>query len=241
VFYYAFVVSSDNEMFEPQVQITGATMARVVIVEDQRLVGEFFQLHCRAMGHEVLGVYATLGEGVAAVETLRPDLLLLDFSLPDGNGLEAGRKFRQAMPRMKILGISAHHDDWTMMQVQRFGLHGFLDKQGQNPGVLTDAINAVLSGQIYYVPAVQAGTSSLRRDPNAFNRILSDYELQILSLIGESLSDDEIAVRLEISASTMQSRRRDIMRKLDVHSTPKLIRFALENGLTRPDQLVKRK
>jgi DNA-binding NarL/FixJ family response regulator len=234
-------VSSAKDQFEPRVQISSGSSARVVIIEDQRLVAEFFQLHCQAMGHEVVGVYATLAEGVVAVEAARPDLLLLDFSLPDGNGLEAGRKFRQALPRMKILGISAYHDDWTMMQVQRFGLHGFLDKQGQNPGVLTAAINAVLSGQIYYAPAVLEGTSSLRRDPNAFNRILSDYELQILSLIGESLSDDEIATRLAISPSTVQSRRRDIMRKLDVHSTPKLIRFALENGLTRPDQLVKRR
>lgn len=214
---------------------------RVVIIEDQRLVGEFIQQHCRSMQLEVLGVFGTLADGQTELRVSRPELLLLDFSLPDGNGLEAGRRYRSEYPQMKILGISAHCDPWTMMQVQRFGLHGFVDKHEQRPEVLTEAITAVLAGKIYYVPVVGEATAALRRDPNAFNRVLSDYEQQILSLIGQSLTDEEIAAQLNISSSTMQSRRRDIMRKLDVHSTPKLIHFAIVNGLTRVEHLGRRK
>jgi len=112
-----------------------------------------------------------------------------------------------------------------------------VDKHEQRTEVLTEAILAVLAGRIYYVPVVNEATARLRRDPKAFIRVLSDYELRILSLIGESRSDEEIAVLLNISPATMQSRRRDIMRKIDVHTTPKLIHFAIVNGLTRPDQL----
>ncbi len=214
--------------------------ARVIIIEDQRLVAEFFQLHCRAMQLDVLSVHGTLAEGMAEVRSARPDLLMLDFSLPDGNGLEGAKTILEEFPEIKVLGISAHRDPWTMLQVQRIGLHGFVDKHEQRTEVLTEAILAVLAGRIYYVPVVNEATARLRRDPKAFIRVLSDYELRILSLIGESMSDEEIAVLLNISPATMQSRRRDIMRKVDIHTTPKLIHFAIVNGLTRPDQLNQR-
>jgi len=230
-------VINPKEMNGKTVKGAAGAKARVIIIEDQRLVAEFFKHHCEAMSLNVLGVHATLSEGLAGVRANRPDLLMLDFSLPDGNGLEGAKGILEDFPETKILGISAHRDPWTMLQVQRIGLHGFVDKHEQRTEVLTEAILAVLSGRIYYVPVVNEATARLRRDPKAFIRVLSDYELRILSLIGESRSDEEIAVLLNISPATMQSRRRDIMRKIDVHTTPKLIHFAIVNGLTRPDQL----
>ncbi len=211
--------------------------AKVMIIEDQRLVSEFFTLHCRALGMTVLGAYATVREGIAEARARQPDLILMDFSLSDGSGLEAAKTLLAELPRLKILGISAHRDPWTMLQVQRLGLHGFVDKHEQRPGILTDAIQSVLEGRTYYTPIVNQATATLRRDPQAFIRVLSDYEVQILSLIGESKNDEEIGAILGISPATMQSRRRDIMRKLDIHTTPKLIHYAIVNGLTRPEQL----
>lgn len=233
------VINPKEQTGQPEKSPREAT-PRVIIIEDQRLVAEFFQLHCQAMNLNVLGIYSTLADGLAGVRAGRPDLLLLDFSLPDGNGLEGAKGILNDFPDIKILGISAHRDPWTMLQVQRIGLHGFVDKHEQRTEVLTEAILAVLAGKIYYVPVVNEATARLRRDPKAFIRVLSDYELRILSLIGESMSDEEIAIQLNISPATMQSRRRDIMRKIDVHTTPKLIHFAIVNGLTRPDQLNKR-
>ncbi|MBI3884732.1 MAG: response regulator transcription factor [Opitutae bacterium] len=210
---------------------------RVVVVEDQRMFAEFIALHCRELRLEVAAICATGAEGLAAVRQFAPNLLLLDFSLPDADGLELARGLRAEFPRMKILGISSHRDPYTMMQVQRFGLHGFLDKQDQRPDGLTEAIRAVMNGQIYFSPVVVEASESLRADPGSFVRVLSEYEIRILSLIGETKTDDEIAMAFNISAATAQSRRRDIMRKLDVHSTGKLIHFAITNGLTRPEQL----
>jgi len=216
---------------------SGPDGATVIVIEDHRLMAEFFLLHCAAMRLNVLGCYPTLAAGLAAVRAKRPVLVLLDFSLPDGNGLEAARVMMAEFPTMRIIGISSHRDPWTLLQVQRMGLHGFVDKHEQHPEVLTQAILAVLGGHIFYTPVVNEATASLRRDPHAFIRVLSDYEMHILSMIGESKSDEEIAAILNISPATMQSRRRDIMRKLDIHATPKLIHFAIVNGLTRPDQL----
>jgi DNA-binding NarL/FixJ family response regulator len=112
-----------------------------------------------------------------------------------------------------------------------------VDKNDQRPDVLSEAINAVLGGRVYYTPIVNESSASIRRDPKAFIRVLSDYETRILSMIGESKTDEEIGAILGISPATVQSRRRDIMRKLDVHTTPKLIHYAIINGLTRAEQL----
>jgi DNA-binding NarL/FixJ family response regulator len=140
-------------------------------------------------------------------------------------------------PQIKILAISSHRDPWTMLQVQRIGLHGFVDKNEQRAEILSEAIQAVLGGRVYYTPIVNESSARIRRDPKAFIRVLSDYETRILSMIGEARTDEEIGSVLGTSPATVQSRRRDIMQKLNVHSTPKLIHYAIVNGLTRSEQL----
>jgi DNA-binding NarL/FixJ family response regulator len=210
---------------------------KVLILEDQRLVAEFFAVHCADLGLEVLPWCGSCREGWAAIRTHLPDLVLLDISLPDGDGLELAKKVQKEFVQIKILAVSAHRDPWTMLQVQRLCLNGFVDKHEQSPDILTAAIRSVLAGQVYYTPIVGKSSASIRRDPLAFNRVLSDYETRILSMIGESKNDGEIAEILGISPATVQSRRRDIMRKLDIHATPKLINYAIVNGLTRAEQL----
>lgn len=218
-----------------------ASIGRVIVVEDQRLVAEFFTFHCRDLGLEVVQRCGTCREGLSAIRTHQPDLVLMDISLPDGDGLELAKTILDELPEVKILAISSHRDPWTMLQVQRIGLHGFVDKNEQRPEVLTEAIHAVLAGRVYYTPIVNESSASIRRDPKAFIRVLSDYETRILSMIGESKTDEEIATVLNISPATVQSRRRDIMSKLDVHTTPKLIHYAIVNGLTRVEQLGQKK
>ena len=205
------------------------------------MVAEFFTFHCRDLGLQVAQVCRTFAEGLAALRLLRPDLLLLDISLPDGDGLELAKTVLDELPQLKILAISSHRDPWTMLQVQRIGLHGFVDKNEQRPELLSEAIAAVLGGRVYYTPVVNESSARIRRDPRAFIRVLSDYETKILSMIGEAKNDEEIGLILGTSPATVQSRRRDIMQKLNVHSTPKLIHYAIVNGLTRAEQLAQPK
>jgi DNA-binding NarL/FixJ family response regulator len=217
---------------------SSAKQRRVVVVEDQRLIAEFLTLHCATLDLRVVQHCVTCREGWAAIRAHQPDLVLLDISLPDGDGLTLAKAVLDELPRVRILAVSSHRDPWTMLQVQRIGLHGFVDKNEQNPAVLSQAILAVLAGQIHYAPIVNESSAKIRRDPKAFIRVLSDYQTQILTMIGASQTDQEIAAALGISATTVQSRRRDIMRNLGIHSTPKLIHYALVNGLTRAEQLV---
>jgi DNA-binding NarL/FixJ family response regulator len=240
--YYLLIKSVNSSDSTPGSEAGGTSfIGRVIIVEDQRLVSEFLQFHCRDLRLDVVRQCAGAKEGLEAIRAHKPDLILLDISLPDGDGLELARQVIDELPRVKVLAISSHHDPWTMLQVQRIGIHGFVDKNDQRPEILTEAVLAVLGGRVYYTPIVNQSSASIRRDPKSFIRVLSDYETRILSLIGESKSDEEIAVILNVSAATMQSRRRDIMRKLDIHSTPKLIHYAIVNGLTRVEQLGRRK
>lgn len=215
----------------------GGFIGKVVIVEDQRMFAEFLQFHCRDLRLDVMPPASGYHEGLAAIRAHKPDLVLLDISLPDGDGLELARTVIDELPRVKILAISAHHDPWTMLQVQRIGIHGFVDKSDQRPEVVSEAVHAVLAGRVYYTQIVNQSSATIRRDPKSFIRVLSDYETRILAMIGESKTDEEIAAALSVSPATIQSRRRDIMRKLDIHSTPKLIHYAIVNGLTRAEQL----
>lgn len=207
-----------------------------VIIEDQKLFADFLAGCFKEWGIEVLANTASGIEGLGVVNRLRPDLLMLDFSLPDMDGLEIARQLLSDRARsdMKVVGISSHCDPWTMLQVQKLGLHGFVDKMNQSAETLRAALVSVLNGNVFYTSAVTESSARLRQDPKAFNRVLSDYEVKILAMIGHAMTDEEIATALGISPATMQSRRRDIMKKLDIHTTPKLIHYAIVNGLTRP-------
>lgn len=185
---------------------------------------------------EVVHSTASGRDGLEMVRQLRPDVLLLDFALPDMDGLEVGRQILadKSLSQMRIIGISSHRDAWTMLQVQRIGLHGFVDKMEQTAETLRVALISVMGGNVFYTSAVTESSARLRQDPKSFHRVLSDYEVKILAMIGNAMTDDEVATALAISPATMQSRRRDIMRKLGIHSTPKLIHYAITNGITRP-------
>ncbi len=213
------------------------TGLRAVIIEDHRLFADFLSACFKEWGIQVLLHTPSGIDGLKAVRAQRPNLLMLDFSLPDIDGLEVARQVLEECPETKVIGISSHRDAWTMLQVQKLGLHGFVDKLDQSREVLRNAVTSVVGGNVFYTRAVSESSARLRQDPRAFNRVLSDYEVRILSLIGQAKTDEEIAVELGISPATMQSRRRDIMKKLDIHTTPKLIHYAITNGLTRPDQL----
>ncbi|MBA4138296.1 MAG: hypothetical protein C0518_13370 [Opitutus sp.] len=227
------VRNSDEGEAAPGRRVSG----KVMIVEDQLLVAELFAAHCRGMGLDVVAQCDRLETAASVLRKHKPDLVLLDFSMPDGNGLEAGVKWMEEMPQLRVIGVSSHRDPWTMLQVQRSGLHGFVDKNEQRPDVLSEAIEAVLFGRTFYTSIVSDASRVLRHDRTAFVHVLSDYEMRVLALIGEAKDDNEIGAILGVSPSTVQSRRRDIMRKLNIHSTPKLIHYALAHGLVRTEHL----
>lgn len=207
---------------------------RIGIVEDEGITGDVLAAVCaREFGAQVV-VRQTLGRvGLAGLLEHKPDLALLDICLPDLDGLDVAAEIRRELPRTRVMALSALRDPLTFLRVRELGLHGFVDKREQSVTVLKTAIAAVLEGRSYFSPVMAAVLAELRRDPHAFHLVLSEHEQRVLVLIGNAKTDEEIAATVGLSPATIQSRRRDIMKKLNIHSTPKLIHYATAMGFSR--------
>ncbi len=178
----------------------------------------------------------SVGTCAAALDSCRrnpPDLVVLDLVLPDGDGLDLVPKIFTLAPASKIIALSSHIDEFTLQRALNSHVHGILDKNEQPVRILHEAIATVLAGQPYVSSLVQRLKASVHADPFAFDKILSGREQSVLSLVGDGQSNDQIAERLGISVGTAKLHRLHIMAKLDLHSTPQLIRYAVEKGFTR--------
>jgi DNA-binding NarL/FixJ family response regulator len=204
------------------------------IIEDDRITSDLLAAVCEREFRAAVVVQEPAGiPGLKALRAKRPKLVILDISLPDIDGLDLARVLLAERPQIRIMVMSALRDPLTMSRVRELGVPGFVDKREQSVTMLKSAISAVLAGNSFHAPIMAEVLGKLQRDPLAFYRVLSSYEQEILMLIGNALSDDEIAALMKTKPATAQSRRRDIMTKLRIHSTPKLIQYANEMGFSR--------
>ena len=205
----------------------------LLLVEDQVMFREVLRKTCeRDLGHRIIGECGTGAEAVLLAQTLQPDVLLLDLSLPDIDGLTVSERLHRAGCHPKVLILSSHCDDYTLYRVEKSGIPGFVDKNANTTEVLGEALQAIEAGRCYYSASYQSIRDKRRRNPHAFTKVLTEWELEILALIGLGFSDAEIGARLEISPRTVQTHRSNILRKLKIPNTPKLMRFAIDNGFT---------
>lgn len=178
-----------------------------------------------------------VGTGAEAERALSEesfDVLILDIDLPDRDGFALAERAASLREPPRSLGMSAYCDEFMVHRIVNSDMHGFLDKTEQSIETLRDAIEAVSSGRYYFSDAVKRVQRALREDPMAFPKLLSERDCQLLSLFGAGKSNDEIADKLGLSANTVHWHRKQILRKLDLHSTVELVLFAVEKGFTRP-------
>lgn len=204
---------------------------KVVVVEDQVLFKEFLiDLVEKRLAHEVVGTAADGEEALTVIRRELPDLVILDILIPKLSGILVARTIQEERPSTRILAISSESDIKTVHQVHQLNLAGFIDKNEASVEVLMAAIRAIEERKRYFSDSVKITVQKLRADPQSFQKILTRREQEILTFIGGGLSDGEIGQKLGLSDSSVQSHRRNLFRKLDVHSTPELIRFAQESG-----------
>ena len=204
------------------------------MVEDQQMFADFLRKLCE--DHLRLRVVGTAGTGAEGVELCRrfhPDLLLLDFELPDANGLDLVPDFKAASPRTRILAVSVMTDENTMTAVVDSGLDGFIDKAGSSIQELAAAISAVVNGETWFSPVVARVRGKVYCDPHSWIKLLTNREREVLRLIGGGRSNNEAAAELRLSPATIEKHRREIMAKLKLHSVSELIRFAMRHGLAK--------
>jgi DNA-binding NarL/FixJ family response regulator len=186
----------------------------------------------RDLRHEVVGEAADGQGAVQLVLHTTPDLVLLDLHLPKLDGFGVVEAIRQVAPRIRILVLSSHCDDYTVFRAEKCRVNGFVDKNTNTVAILKTAITAVGEGLTYFSEEFLRLKTARLGDPHSFDKLLTDRERSMLVLIGEPFQDWEIAMRLSLAEGTVEKHRFNIMKKLDLKSTAELVRYARDHGFT---------
>jgi DNA-binding NarL/FixJ family response regulator len=192
------------------------------------------------VGWEVCGEAKTGHEAVKKVEDLRPDILVLDISMPDLNGLEAARRIRKASPSTEILILSLHYSDQLIRQIVDVGVRGYIVKSDSDRDLIV-AVEALARHKPNKRPhAAEVILSNFNAGGPVKEALelvsdrLTSREREIVQLVAEGKSSKEIAYFLDISVKTAETHRANVMRKLDVHSVTDLVRYAVRNQIVEP-------
>lgn len=203
----------------------------VLIVEDHPVVRSGIRMLLTEEGDiEVLAEASNGREALTCLETIKPDLLLLDISMPEVNGLEVTQHVREKYPTMPILILTMHEDERYFFQLLRAGATGYIVK-GAAPNDLVSAVRAVAAGQAYLYPSL---ARLLAKEPDT---VLSARELEVLQLTAQGLTAREVGKKLSISSNTVERHRANIMSKLGVSNRAELIRYAIRRGLLSIEDL----
>ena len=210
---------------------------RVLLVDDHAVVRAGLRMLLSADPELLIVGEAEDGaQGMRMARDLAPDVVLMDISMPDMNGIEATRRIKELCPDVAVLALTMHEDDQYFFEMLAAGASGYVPKRAA-PNDLIAAIHAVRSGGVFLFPSVARllvmdYRQRVEREGSAgvFD-ILTEREREVLVLIAQGLSNQEIADKLVISIKTVNRHRENIMAKLNLHSRVELVRYAIEKGL----------
>jgi two-component system, NarL family, response regulator NreC len=215
-----------------------AERVRVLIVDDHAVVRAGLKMLLSA--DPELEIVGEAGDGHSALRLTRdlaPDVVLMDISMPDMNGIEATRRIKELFPDVAVLALTMHEDDQYFFEMLGAGASGYVPKRAA-PDDLVSAIRAVKDGGVFLFPSLarllvgdylhrveQEGSTGRSYDA------LTDREREVLTRIAQGRSNQQIAEELTISVKTVNRHRENIMAKLNLHSRVELVRYAIEKGM----------
>lgn len=207
---------------------------QILLADDHLIVRQGIKALLEQEGFEVVGEASDGREAVRLAQTLRPDVAVLDFTMPVLNGLDAARRIVEVSPRTKTILLTVHSEDHYVLEAVQTGITGYVLKTQAAPDLI-QAIQEVSRGAIYLSPGISRAIvqaylakTSLPTDP------LTPREREVLQLIAEGKTTKEIAQLLGVSVKTAESHRTRIMAKLEIHETAGLVRYAIRQGLIQP-------
>lgn len=220
---------------------------RLMLVDDHEVVRTGLMTFLETQAG--LKVVAQAGNGQDAITRAleaRPDIVIMDITMPGMDGLEATRQLKAQWPGVKVLALTVHEDKLYFMEMLAAGASGYLTKQAA-PEELVQAIKTVAQGHIYLQPALarwlledyqrlaemtKPGTLAAKSMGNPVGlEVLSEREREVLELVAQGLNNQEIGAKLALSPKTIARHRERIMHKLNMHSRTELVKFAIHTGL----------
>ncbi len=213
-----------------------SVVRRVLVVDDHVLVRSGIRsLVSSFVGFEIVGEAANGREALALVRQLEPDVVLLDLSMPELNGLDAADRIVRMLPECKVVVLSMHSTEHHVRQALGRGVAAYVIKDAA-PETLEQALKSVATGRRYLSPPLSSrllATDTMRQDVG--DRILTGRQREILQLIAEGRSSREIAERLHISVKTVETHRAQLMQRLAIYDVAGLTRYAIRTGLVSAD------
>lgn len=216
-----------------------AAPVTIVIADDHRIVREGLRrLLDGAPGLKVVGEADNGLDVVTRALELSPTVVIMDITMPRLSGIEAAKRILAERPGTRVIALSMHAERRYILECLRAGMQGYLLKESAFEE-LRRALDMVMDGGIYLSSQVATGfirdaVDRVSEDDGSVFQVLSERERQVLQLLAEGRSTKEIASDLGVSVKTIETHRKKIMEKVDLHSVAELTRYALREGLIEP-------
>lgn len=210
---------------------------RILLADDHGIVRRGMRaLLDSEEGLEVVGEAANGREALKGIETLRPDLAILDVAMPMLNGIEVTAQAMKTFPELKVIILSMYADEAYVVRALTAGARGYLLKEATEEDLLP-AVRAVAAGRSYFSPAISSILLAdyvrhlKQRGLEDSYDVLSDREKEVLQLLAEGRSNKETATVLNLSLSTVETHRTKLMQKLGLHNTAEIVLYAVRKGI----------
>ncbi|MDD3275928.1 MAG: response regulator transcription factor [Kiritimatiellales bacterium] len=211
-------------------------MTRFVIIEDQQMVCEMLAkfIEKTMPGYQCSGCAVRSDEGMELCRRIRPELVLVDILIQEEDGIETARSLMRELPETNVILISGHCSPYNCYRISQSNIRGFVDKL-RPLAELQAAIEHVMVGESWFSASYEAIRREHGGNPEAFFKILSTREQQVLLRVACGDNDAEIAQRLNISWRTAETHRHNITKKLGLSDTSALRKYAIQQGMWCPD------
>jgi len=207
---------------------------RVVLADDHVLVRQGLKSLLEREGFQVVGEASDGQEVLRHVQSLQPDIAVVDIRMPILNGLNAARELKRSCPKTKVILLTQHDEDQYVSEAIEAGVMGYVLKN-QVASDLLQAMRQVSRNQVYLSPGVSRAVMEVYRSKSVQpGDRLTLREKQVLQLIAEGKSTKDVASLLGISVKTAETHRTRLMQKLDIHETASLVRYAVRQGIVQP-------
>jgi len=215
-------------------------MIKVIIADDhQLLIDGLRSLLDKKSQIKVVGVAKDGMEAATIALEQKPDIAILDVSMPKLNGIDTARRIIRDLPETKVLMLSMHAEKRYIQEALRVGARGYILKESAASEVI-EAINSVMRGELFFSHSVRDQVlrdyvNMIKDEPETVESPLSGREREVLQILAEGVSTKDAAAMLNISIKTVETHRKQIMDKLDLHSIAELTKYAIREGLTQLD------